>query len=130
MQDRSSYDALYKGKKYRFSKEDLLNINEYNTGVYAVDYKHIMSQISKLNPDNIPGELYLTDVIPLFNQNNISVGAYPADDNNTVIGFNVKSVLQKMESIYRRKVWVCLKDIIFIEEPDDFYIADEVVEDA
>ena len=128
MQDRSSYDALYKGKKYRFSKEDLLNINEYNTGVYAVDYKHIMSQISKLNPDNIPGELYLTDVIPLFNQNNISVGAYPADDNNTVIGFNVKSVLQKMESIYRRKVWVCLKDIIFIENPDDFYIADEVVE--
>ncbi|RKY56023.1 MAG: multidrug transporter [Candidatus Neomarinimicrobiota bacterium] len=128
MQDKSYYNVMYNNKKYRYLKEELLNINEYNTGVYAVNYGYLKTHISKLSPDNIQGELYLTDMISLFNRSNISVGAYPADDNTTVIGFNVKSVLHKMESIYRRKVWIRLRDIIFIEDEDDFFIADEVVE--
>ena len=128
MQDKSYYDVMYNNKIYRFSKGELLNINEYNAGVYAADYEYLKSFISKLSPDNIQEEFYLTDMISLFNRNNISVGAYPADDNTTVIGFNVKSVLHKMENIYRRKVWIQLRDIIFIEDQDDFFIADEVVE--
>ena len=126
--DGYSYVVEYNGKKYSFPKEQLLRIKEYNTGIYAVKYDLLKKHISDITSDNVQGELYLTDIINIFNQNHIAVGADPVDDDNAVIGFNVKSVLKEMDSIYRRKVYKQLRDIIVIEDEDDFFIADEVVE--
>jgi len=106
----------------------LLEIKEYNTSIYAVKYQHLKKYISALTADNVQGELYLTDIISIFNQNKIAVGADPVSDDSAVIGFNVKSVLKEMEAIYRQKVYLKLRDIIVIEDEDDFFIADEVVE--
>ncbi|MFA4838241.1 MAG: NTP transferase domain-containing protein [Candidatus Neomarinimicrobiota bacterium] len=125
--DGKDYEITYNKRRYRFRKSDLLEIREYNAGVYAVKYRHLSNFIGKLTPDNVQGELYLTDIISIFNQNGISVGAYTVSDDSAVIGFNVKSVLREMETIARRKVWMQLRDIIFIEDEDDFFIADEVV---
>jgi bifunctional UDP-N-acetylglucosamine pyrophosphorylase/glucosamine-1-phosphate N-acetyltransferase len=44
------------------------------------------------------------------------------------MGFNNKSVLKEMEAIARRNVYEKIKDIIEIEDPDDFFIDDKVVE--
>ena len=126
--DGYSYVAEYNGQKYSFSKEKLLEIKEYNTSIYAVKYQHLKKYISALTADNVQGELYLTDIISIFNQNKIAVGADPVGDDSAVIGFNVKSVLKEMEAIYRQKVYLKLRDIIVIEDEDDFFIADEVVE--
>lgn len=126
--DGQEYEVVYKERKYRFSKKYLLELAEYNAGVYAVTYSHLIKHIQELTPDNVQGEFYLTDVISLFNRNHINVGAFSVVDDTTVIGFNVKSVLREMESIARRKVWMKLRDIIFIEDEDDFFIADEVVQ--
>lgn len=121
------YVTAYNGKKYRFTRAELLAITEYNTGIYALKYDLALRFINQLTPDNVQGELYLTDIIGLFNSNKIKVEAYPVEDEEAVIGFNVKSVLQEMENIARRNVWLLLRDIIFIEDEDDFFIADEVV---
>lgn len=127
MGDDSVYEVSFHDRRYKIFKEELLSIREYNAGVYAIKYKPLRSLIDKILPDNVQSELYLTDIISLFVKDNLSVDAAPADDNSTVIGFNVKSTLHKMESIARRKVWKLLRDIIFIEDEDDFFIADEVV---
>jgi bifunctional UDP-N-acetylglucosamine pyrophosphorylase/glucosamine-1-phosphate N-acetyltransferase len=127
LQDGKDYEIFYNKRCYRFSKNDLVKLREYNAGVYAVSYRHLSNFINRLTPDNVQGELYLTDIISLFNQNGISVGAYTVNDDSAVIGFNVKSVLGEMEAIAREKVWKQLRDIIFIEDEDDFFIADEVV---
>ncbi|MFA7564284.1 MAG: NTP transferase domain-containing protein [Candidatus Neomarinimicrobiota bacterium] len=121
------YTTVYNGKKYQFKRSELLGITEYNTGVYAMKFDLAQRFIHQLTPDNVQGELYLTDIIGLFNANKIEVEAYPVDDESAVIGFNVKSVLQEMENIARRKVWKLLRDIIYIEDENDFFIADEVV---
>lgn len=121
------YVITYNGKRYRFTRDELLNIAEYNTGIYAMKYELASQFINQLTPNNVQGEFYLTDIIGLFNANKIDVEAYPVEDEDAVIGFNVKSVLQEMENIARRKVWLILRDIIFIEDEDDFFIADEVV---
>ncbi len=126
--DGYSYIVNYNGRSYAFSKDQLLEINEYNTGVYAVKYALLKKHINDLTSDNVQGELYLTDIISIFNHNGIVVGADPVDDDNAVIGFNVKSVLKEMDSIYRKKVYEQLRDIIVIEDEDNFFIADEVVE--
>jgi bifunctional UDP-N-acetylglucosamine pyrophosphorylase/glucosamine-1-phosphate N-acetyltransferase len=121
------YQVDYKGRTYGFSKEDLINIREFNTGVYAFKADKLLTHIDQLKADNVQGELYVTDLISIFNKNGLTVKASEAEDNRTVLGFNVKSVLKEMENIARERVYDKLKDIITIEDKDDFYIADEVV---
>jgi bifunctional UDP-N-acetylglucosamine pyrophosphorylase/glucosamine-1-phosphate N-acetyltransferase len=42
------------------------------------------------------------------------------------MGFNDKAVLKEMEGIYRRQVYDSLKNIIEIDDPDDFFIEESV----
>jgi len=127
MRDDEMCEMSYNGMKFRFSKEFLLNLKEFNTGVYAIKYKFLKEAIEEISPDNVQGEYYLTDLISIFNRKGLKVNAEHAKDDSTIIGFNVKSVLKEMENIYREKVWQRLCDIIVIEDRYDFYIADEVV---
>lgn len=126
--DDCQYLATYNHHQYAFTKAELLAINEYNAGVYAVQYAPLLQLIHRISPDNVQGEFYLTDLIALFNQYQIPVEAYSVRDETAVIGFNVKSILKQMEQIARRKVWEQLRDIIYIEDEEDFFLAEEVVE--
>jgi bifunctional UDP-N-acetylglucosamine pyrophosphorylase/glucosamine-1-phosphate N-acetyltransferase len=45
------------------------------------------------------------------------------------MGFNNKSVLKQMEDLARSQVYEKLKDIIEINDPDDFFIHEEIVKD-
>ncbi|MCH8982153.1 multidrug transporter, partial [candidate division KSB1 bacterium] len=128
LEPNETYRVNYKGRTYGFTKEELINLREFNTGVYAFKADKIIACINKLSTDNVQGELYLTDLIRIFNENDLTVKASEAVDNRTVLGFNVKSVLKEMESYARESVYEKLKDIITIVDEDDFFIADEVVE--
>jgi bifunctional UDP-N-acetylglucosamine pyrophosphorylase/glucosamine-1-phosphate N-acetyltransferase len=123
------YLADYKGRSYSFTKEELINNNEYNSGVYAFRYGNLKKLIGKLKSDNVQKEIYLTDLISLFNENDYSVDAVSPEKDYVVMGFNNKSVLKEMEAIARKNVYEKLKDIIEIEDPDDFFIHENVVED-
>jgi bifunctional UDP-N-acetylglucosamine pyrophosphorylase/glucosamine-1-phosphate N-acetyltransferase len=121
--------ADYKGSNYSFTKEELINNNEYNSGVFAFRYSKLKELIGQLKSNNVQKEIYLTDLISLFNEKNYSVAAVSPEKNYVVMGFNNKSVLKEMEAIARRNVYEKLKDIIEIEDPDDFFIHEKVVED-
>src|SRR5690606_11202834 len=68
-------------------------------------------------------------MISLFNKNGYSVNAISPKKPYVVMGFNNKSVLKEMEDLARRQVYEKLKDIIEINDPDDFFIHESVVED-
>ncbi|MDZ7302480.1 MAG: NTP transferase domain-containing protein [candidate division KSB1 bacterium] len=123
-----SYQVQYNRRLYNFTREELLNLREFNTGVYAFKSGPLMHFIETLQPDNVQEELYITDLIAIFNKNGLTVRAARAKDPNTVLGFNNKSVLKEMEKIARENAYAQLKDIIMIEDKDDFFIADEVIE--
>lgn len=118
----------YKGRSYSFTKEELINNNEYNSGVFAFRYNKLKELISQLKSDNVQKEIYLTDLISLFNERDYSVAAVSPEKDYVVMGFNNKSVLKEMEAIARKNVYEKLKDIIEIEDPDDFFIHEKVVE--
>ncbi|MGB5289057.1 MAG: NTP transferase domain-containing protein [Ignavibacteriaceae bacterium] len=122
------YIATYKGRDYTFTKEELINNKEYNSGVFAFRYSKLKELIGELKSDNVQKEIYLTDLISLFNKNDYSVAAESPEKDYVVMGFNNKSVLKEMEAIARRNVYEKLKDIIEIEDPDDFFIHEKVVE--
>jgi bifunctional UDP-N-acetylglucosamine pyrophosphorylase/glucosamine-1-phosphate N-acetyltransferase len=115
-------------REYEFTREELLAIPEFNTGVYAFKCGPLTKYIETLRTNNAQGELYVTDLIAIFNQNGLAVRASRAKEYNTVLGFNNKSVLKEMEAIARNKAYERLKDIVMIEDKDDFFIADEVIE--
>ena len=125
---QKQYLADYNGRSYSFTKEELINNNEYNSGVYAFRYGKLKELIGELKSDNVQKEIYLTDLISLFNEKNYSVAAVSPEKDYAVMGFNNKSVLKEMEAIARRNVYEKLKDIIEIEDPDDFFIHEKVVE--
>ncbi|MCW8804659.1 MAG: multidrug transporter, partial [Ignavibacteriaceae bacterium] len=127
--DDKSFMAEYKGSSYSFTKEELINNNEYNSGVFAFRFSKLKELIGKLKSDNVQKEIYLTDLISLFNEKNYSVAAVSPEKNYVVMGFNNKSVLKDMEAIARKNVYEKLKDIIEIEDPGDFFIHEKVVED-
>jgi bifunctional UDP-N-acetylglucosamine pyrophosphorylase/glucosamine-1-phosphate N-acetyltransferase len=122
------YAVKYNGRTYSFSRDQLLEITEFNTGVYAFKSDKLTKHIGELSADNVQGELYITDLIAIFNGHGLTVKAARAQDYSTVLGFNNKSVLKEMEAIARQRVYDRLKDIITIDDQDDFFIADEVIE--
>ncbi len=127
LKDDQNYTVEYNKKRYTFTKQELLDINEFNSGVYAFDYKKLVELIPHLKSDNAQQEIYITDLIDLFNKNGYSVTAESPLKKHVVMGFNDKAVLKQMENIARREVYGELKTLIDIDDPDDFFIAEGVV---
>ncbi|HED07713.1 MAG TPA: multidrug transporter [Ignavibacteria bacterium] len=129
LKDKSIYKVKFNGNYQIFTKEELINCREYNSGIYAFDFTKLKSLIGTIKSQNVQKEIYITDLIEIFNKNNFGVRAVSPKDQTTIMGFNNKSVLKEMENIARKKVYAQLKDIIEIEDHDDFFIEDSVVGD-
>jgi bifunctional UDP-N-acetylglucosamine pyrophosphorylase/glucosamine-1-phosphate N-acetyltransferase len=96
------YLVEYKRKEFTFTKEELLKNNEYNSGVFAFRYGKLKETISALKSENVQNEIYLTDLIDIFNKKGYSVSALLAEKNYVVMGFNTQEVLQEMNEIARK----------------------------
>jgi bifunctional UDP-N-acetylglucosamine pyrophosphorylase / glucosamine-1-phosphate N-acetyltransferase len=125
---KGPYEVSYRGERFAYSREELLGIAEFNSGVYALRMKPLLTHVYRIRSDNAQNEIYLTDLIGMFNRAGLKVGARPATEPAVVLGFNNKSVLKIMNTIARRHVYEQLKDIVSFDDPDDFYLAEEVVE--
>ncbi len=123
------YTVTYNGKKYSYTRKELIENNEFNSGVYAFRSDKLLEQIGSLSSNNVQNEIYITDLIALFNKQHYSVRAISPSEQHVVMGFNNKSVLKEMENVAREKIYEQLKDIIEIKDPDDFFIDEKVVEE-
>jgi bifunctional UDP-N-acetylglucosamine pyrophosphorylase/glucosamine-1-phosphate N-acetyltransferase len=128
MDPDTEYTVTFKGAEEHFTPDELLHIREFNVGIYAIKIGALKELIGHLESDNVQGELYVTDLIKIFNDNGLKV--YPAriSNNDLALSFNVKSVLKKMDATFRTLIYERLKDIITIDDPDDFFIAEDAVE--
>lgn len=127
--EHSPYLLEYKNRKYSYTKQELLDNREYNSGVYAFDFQKLNTQVHQISSNNAQGEIYITDLISLFNKSGYTVSASSPKEEYVVMGFNDKSVLKEMEAIYRKNVYNLLKNIVEIDDPDDFFIAESVIND-
>jgi len=100
--DDKPFTTIYKGKEQTYTKEELINNNEYNSGVFAFRYEKLAEMIGKLKSDNVQSEIYITDLIALFNENEYAVAAATPEKNYVVMGFNTQEVLMEMNEIARK----------------------------
>ncbi len=131
-----TYSTEYHNKNYKFTRNALIENREFNSGVYAFKFKPLAELIKKIGSDNVQNEVYLTDLISLFNKNGFTVeavslpaGRHGQQNQHVLMGFNNKSVLKEMDAIARKLVYEKVKDIVMIDDPDDFFIEENVVED-
>lgn len=129
LDDNKPHRVKFNNRIYSYTKEELLENNEFNSGVYAFDYKKLAELIGSLASNNVQNEIYITDMIALFNKEGYSVNAISPRKQHVVMGFNNKSVLKEMEDVARAQVYERLKDIIEINDADDFFIHENVVDD-
>ncbi len=123
------YVTGYNGRKYSYTKQELIENREYNSGVYAFDHKKLIEQVENISSNNAQNEIYITDLIALFNKAGYSVDAVSPKNEYVVMGFNDKSVLEEMKQLYKKIVYDKLKNIIEIQDPDDFFIDESVVKE-
>lgn len=126
---KKSYKLKYKKKDYKFTRNDLLNNREFNSGVYAFKFQPLAELIRKIQSNNVQNEIYLTDLINLFNLNGYSVEAVSPKEQHVLMGFNNKSVLKEMDAIARELAYEKLKNIIMIDDQDDFFIEESVIDE-
>jgi bifunctional UDP-N-acetylglucosamine pyrophosphorylase/glucosamine-1-phosphate N-acetyltransferase len=96
------YKVNFKGKEYSFTKEELVKNNEYNSGVFAFKFEKLIETIGELKSGNVQKEIYLTDLISIFNERGYSVAAMAAEKNYVVMGFNTQEVLKEMNEIAKK----------------------------
>ncbi len=128
MKDDEKLYKEYRDEKYSYEKDELLeDFNEYVAGIYGFKMEPLRNLIEELKANNAQNELYLTDLIEIFIDNNLSISTYMPKDHRVVLGFNDKTVLKEMEGIARHNIYNKLKNIITIADADDFFIDESIV---
>jgi UDP-N-acetylglucosamine diphosphorylase/glucosamine-1-phosphate N-acetyltransferase len=79
-------------------------IRTVNAGIYCVTKKFLTESLSRLRPDNVQGELYLTDIIEIGYREQHAVGVLFGDDSDEVMGVNSYLDLLAVEKIMRRRI--------------------------
>ena len=83
--------------------DDQRAINEINSSIYAFTLAKLWPSLSRLRPNNIHRELYLTDAIAMLRAQGESVGALVAADASEVLGCNTQAELAAVDELFRRR---------------------------
>jgi bifunctional UDP-N-acetylglucosamine pyrophosphorylase/glucosamine-1-phosphate N-acetyltransferase len=79
-------------------------INEVNAGVYVFDNKMLFEYLKNLKPNNAQGEYYLTDLIKMFKNDGLRIGASIAEDYKEMLGINDRRQLEEAAHIMARRI--------------------------
>ena len=94
-----------------------------NSGVMAIDGKLLPSLLAKVNNHNKAGEYYLTDLISIANQQNLTCQHLPVAKEE-VLGVNSRVELAMVEKIHQKQIKKTLKENgVTILMPKNTYIA-------
>lgn len=85
------------------SPEEAL-ICEVNSSVYCFEKRVLFDALSRITPDNVQGEYYLTDVIEVMIQEGFRVEAVVSEDPLAAQGINTRCQLAEAERIYRDRI--------------------------
>lgn len=77
------------------------DINEINTGIMAVQARHLQQWVKRLNNNNAQGEYYLTDIIAMAAQDGIQVATCITPCATRVQGVNDRKQLALLERFYQ-----------------------------
>jgi bifunctional UDP-N-acetylglucosamine pyrophosphorylase / glucosamine-1-phosphate N-acetyltransferase len=81
-----------------------LEIREVNTGVYAFEGGALLTALDGLGSDNVQGEQYLPDVLPLIRSAGRGIAAYPIGDPDLTHGVDDRVDLAYAHRVAQRRI--------------------------
>jgi bifunctional UDP-N-acetylglucosamine pyrophosphorylase/glucosamine-1-phosphate N-acetyltransferase len=81
-----------------------LHIREVNTGMFAFDGAALVTALHEVRADNVQGELYLPDVLPLLREHERTVDAYEMSDPDELLGINDRRQLADVTAVAQRGI--------------------------
>jgi len=76
-------------------------INEVNTGIIAVNGRHLKKWLGQLTNNNTQGEYYLTDIIEMAVSDGVEVMTTQPESADEVLGVNNRVQLSQLERVYQ-----------------------------
>lgn len=76
-------------------------ITEINTGILAVNAGELRSWLKRLDNSNAQGEYYLTDVIAMAVNDDMTIKTVNPENEEEVLGVNSRTQLAELESFYQ-----------------------------
>jgi len=83
--------------------EDQRQINEVNTGLYAVDNQKLFKMLDSIEKNPYKNEYYLTDIVELM-RNDYKVGTFTIRNRNLVMGINDLYAISIAEKYLRDEI--------------------------
>jgi bifunctional UDP-N-acetylglucosamine pyrophosphorylase / glucosamine-1-phosphate N-acetyltransferase len=78
-------------------------INEVNTGIIAVSAAHLRRWLTQIQNNNAQGEYYLTDIIALAVNEQITIKTFTTQKTQEVLGINDRVQLATLERYYQQQ---------------------------
>lgn len=106
--------------------EDILKIEEFNSGIYCFETEWLWNNLKQIKPSK-KGELYLTDLVRSASNQGMIVETIQPDDPSEVHGVNTRVELAKAETEMRKRIseyWMLSG--VTILDPSSVYIDDTV----
>ncbi len=109
------------------ASEDIKKISEINTGIYCFDKEVLQTGLKKLNPSEITGEYYLTDIIKMINYKGKNVGTMEVMDFRSVLGVNDRKDLAMANKVLQERINnYHMENGVTILDPENTFIDPEV----
>ncbi len=80
------------------------SIREINVGTYVVDGAFLFSALEKLQPRNVQGEYYLTDILQIAVEQGRCVAAVVLENPEEGLGVNTRRQLAEAERVVRQQI--------------------------
>ncbi len=87
--------------EHKDASEEVLKINEVNSGTFCFDNKQLFSSLDEITNENSQQEYYLTDTVKIFNNKGLRVSVLAADDPNEVRGVNSAEQLEQLTAHFQ-----------------------------
>jgi bifunctional UDP-N-acetylglucosamine pyrophosphorylase/glucosamine-1-phosphate N-acetyltransferase len=79
-------------------------IRDLNSSTYVFDAAELWGALDKLKPDNVQGELYLTDTVRMLVEAGKPVATYKSEDPEAPVGVNTRVELAAAAAVLRDRI--------------------------
>jgi len=120
---RSASGGVERIVEARDATADELALTEVNTGFYVLDAALLRAVLPRLRPDNVQGELYLTDAVHLMIADGVPVTGVVAPDPEVMMAINSRIELADVNAVMRRRLLERLMLAgVTVEDPGTTYV--------
>jgi bifunctional UDP-N-acetylglucosamine pyrophosphorylase/glucosamine-1-phosphate N-acetyltransferase len=134
-EDAAQYGRIVRDENGNFQKivefkdanHQQKQIQEINTGIFCVNNELLFKHLDDISNDNVQKEYYLTDLVEIFNKNNLRVGTVIIDDNTEVMGINTRVQLYEASVWLQKKInYNWMEQGVTLIDPSTIYIDSDV----